>query len=59
MTFFGDEQFNHEVTAYVNLVCENSHQCIHQIKQIKLKDESCQQLMKYYRDEWPDKRHVT
>ena len=45
----------------MNLVCENlpaSDQRIHQTKQFQLKDEVCQQLVKYCKDGWPDKRHV-
>jgi len=40
---FTDEQFNQEVAAYMNMICENlpaSDQCISQIKQFQLNDES-------------------
>ena len=58
---FTDEQFNHEVAAYVGMVCENlpaSDQHISQIKQLQLNDEVCQKLTTYCKDGWPDKRDI-
>jgi len=58
---FTDEQFNQEVAAYVNMICENlpaSDQHISQIKQFQLNDEACQQLIDYCRNGWPDKGHI-
>ena len=56
-----DDEFHHEVEAFVNLVLKElpaSESRLKEIKEKQLQDETCQMLMKYCQSEWPPRSNI-
>ena len=56
-----DDEFHHEVKAFVNLVLKElpaSESRLKEIKEKQLQDETCQMLMKYCQSEWPPRSNI-